>query len=135
VCPLARRPSARQDVLSSCLTCATAPNAGWCASVCAANAGSNLDAFTRCSACGRAANPWDCGTCFASAGGVAAKRDGCLACVGSKLDAYGCSECAKKPTACEAQKCTDCMRASPGNAWACYSASYAAACVGGRRLL
>lgn len=70
-------------------------------------------------------------------GGSAAKRDACLDCVGARLGGWACGECTAKPTACEQQRCIDCLRAQPNNSWGCYSASYAAACAGssGRRLL
>jgi hypothetical protein len=67
-------------------------------------------------------------------GGIAVKRDACLRCVADKAGAWACGECtARYGSVCEVERCADCLRGG-GDAWSCYTASYAAACGAGRRL-
>ncbi|KAG2445311.1 hypothetical protein HYH02_008777 [Chlamydomonas schloesseri] len=130
-----------KDVVLGCLSCVreAGSGGGWCSQVCAAKS-PDAATFSRCRACGvNSGAPWDCNNCCEKSGGSASKRDACLDCVGARLGGWACGECSAKPTPCEQQRCIDCLRASPSSAWACYSASYAAACAGsssssGRRL-
>ncbi|GLI70312.1 hypothetical protein VaNZ11_015263 [Volvox africanus] len=127
--------SRNKDVLLGCLSCAEDGGGSGCSLICAPKSPDSTAMGTCVDCVKRGGNAWDCGNCFDRSGGNAQKRDACLRCVADRAGAWACAECTGRyGSACEVEKCTSCLRAG-GDAWSCYTASYASACGTGRRAL